>query len=139
MSCNRNYEIFFISMNGEWLETFDQRDAVITFTHALLYYHFYYNNHAQLELCNEQKHGPLSYLQHWSTNLITVNIYVCYLHIGTLTCCLNICHAVQLFQDIKHHVRQKRLVNLATFYSTVGYSYNAICYSFRKFHANVLN
>jgi len=112
---------FFSSMNGELLvETWDWRDAVINITHALFYYHFYYNIHAQLELHNEQKHGPLSYLQHLSTNLIAVNIYVCYLHTGTLTCCLNIYHAVQLFQDIKHHVRQKQLVNLAIFYSTLS-------------------
>jgi len=112
---------------------------LLTLLMPFLYYHFYDNNHAQLELHNEQKHGPLSYLQHLSINLITVNIYVCYLHTGTLTCCLNIYHAVQLFQDIKHHIRQKWLVNLAIFYSTLGYSYNATGYSFRKFHASVLN
>lgn len=118
---------------------FRPEDAFINITHALFCYHFYYNNHAQLELCNEQKHGPLSYLQHLPTSLIAVNIHVCYLHTGTLTCCLNTYHAVQLFQDIKHHIRQKWLDSLAIFYSTVGYSYSAIGYSFRKFHASVLN
>lgn len=99
-------------------------------THALLYYHSCYKNHAELELQKKQKHGPLSYLQHTHTNLIWC-VYATYIKVYfmlILPCCP---FFLQFYAYIKQYITKTLLVKLC---STLD-----VGYSVTTFHASVLN